>query len=181
MFYLLAVSTGLRRKELASLTVGNLHLDVIPSPYVELSGRDTKNGRGAHLPLRPDVVAELRCYLADLGDDLPLDRPLFKRPPTIRVFDADCQAAGIDKTDARGRVVDIYALRTTFCTHVAVAGVHPRVAQQAMRHSRMELTNQYYTDPILLDVAGAVNSLPDFVPSGVAESVDAANSSLSIA
>jgi hypothetical protein len=26
----------------------------------------------------------------------------------------------------------------------------------------MELTNQYYTDPILLDVAGAVNSLPDF-------------------
>jgi hypothetical protein len=50
-----------------------------------------------------------------------------------------------------------------------------------MRHSRMELTNQYYTDPILLDVAGAVNSLPDFVPSGVAESVDAANSSLSIA
>jgi integrase len=59
-------------------------------------------------------------------------------------------------------VVDIHALRTTFCTHLAVAGVHPRVAQQAMRHSRMELTNQYYTDPILLDVAGAVNSLPDF-------------------
>jgi integrase len=59
-------------------------------------------------------------------------------------------------------VIDIHALRTTFCTHLAVAGVHPRVAQQAMRHSRMELTNQYYTDPILLDVAGAVNALPDF-------------------
>jgi len=162
MFYLLAVSTGLRRKELASLIVGNLHLDVIPSPYAELSGRDSKNGRGAHLPLRPDVVAELRRYLADIGDDLPLDRPLFKQPPTIRIFDADCQAAGIYKTDARGRVVDIHALRTTFCTHLAVAGVHPRVAQQAMRHSRMELTNQYYTDPILLDVAGAVNSLPEF-------------------
>jgi hypothetical protein len=79
--------------------------------------------------------------------------------------DADCQAAGIEKTDPRGRVVDIHALPTTFCTHVAVAGVHPRVAQQAMRHSRMELTNQYYTDPILLDVAGAVNSLPDFAGS----------------
>ncbi len=161
-FYLLAVSTGLRRKELASLTVGNLHLDVIPSPYVELSGRDTKNGHNAHLPLRPDVVAELRRHLDDLGHDLPLDRPLFDSPPAIRVFDADCQAAGIEKTDARGRVVDIHALRTTFCTHLAVAGVHPRVAQQAMRHSRMELTNEFYTDPILLDVAGAVNSLPDF-------------------
>ncbi len=37
-----------------------------------------------------------------------------------------------------------------------------RVAYHAMRHSRMELTNQYYTHPILLDVAGVVNSLPDF-------------------
>jgi integrase len=71
-------------------------------------------------------------------------------------------AVEIEKNDAWGRVVDIHALRTTFCTHLAVAGVHPHVAQQAMRHSRKELTNQYYTDPILLDVAGAVNSLPDF-------------------
>lgn len=87
---------------------------------------------------------------------------LFDSAPAIRVFDADCQAAGIAKTDARGGVVDIHALRTTFCTHLAVAGVHPRVAQQAMRHSRMELTNRFYTDPVLLDVAGAVNSLPSF-------------------
>jgi hypothetical protein len=32
----------------------------------------------------------------------------------------------------------------------------------AMRHSRMELTMNYYTDPTLLDIAGAVNSLPAF-------------------
>jgi len=31
-----------------------------------------------------------------------------------------------------------------------------------MRHSRIELTMNYYTDPVLLDVAGAMNSLPDF-------------------
>ena len=74
-------------------------------------------------------------------------------------------------------MVDIHALRTTFCTHLAVAGVHPRVAQQAMRHSRMELTNQYYTDPILLDVAGAVNSLPDFSGSQSSEKTQLAASS----
>jgi hypothetical protein len=56
--------------------------------------------------------------------------------------------------------------------HLAVAGVYPRVAQQAMRHSRMELTNQYYTDPILLDVAGAVNSLPDFSASEAASPIN---------
>ena len=47
-------------------------------------------------------------------------------------------------------------------THLSAVGVHPRTAMAAMRHSRMELTMNYYTDPILLDVAGAVEALPDF-------------------
>ena len=33
-----------------------------------------------------------------------------------------------------------------------------------MRHSRIELTMNLYTDPVLLDVAGAVKALPTFVP-----------------
>ena len=33
----------------------------------------------------------------------------------------------------------------------------------AIRHSHLELTTNYYTDPVLLDVAGAMDSLPDFV------------------
>ena len=32
----------------------------------------------------------------------------------------------------------------------------------AMRHSRIELTMNYYTDSVLLDVAGAMRALPDF-------------------
>ena len=32
----------------------------------------------------------------------------------------------------------------------------------AMRHSRIELTMNYYTDPVLLDIAGAVEALPEF-------------------
>ena len=31
-----------------------------------------------------------------------------------------------------------------------------------MRHSRIELTMNYRTDPAPFDVAGAMNSLPDF-------------------
>jgi len=31
----------------------------------------------------------------------------------------------------------------------------------AMRHSRIELTMNLYTDPVLLDVAGAVEALPE--------------------
>jgi len=58
--------------------------------------------------------------------------------------------------------VAIHALRHTFGTHLSLAGVLPRTAQAAMRHSRLELTMNVYTDPVLLDVAGAVNALPSF-------------------
>lgn len=82
----------------------------------------------------------------------------------IRIFDRDIAVAEIPKYDERGRVVDIHALRHTFGTHLARAGVSPRVAMAAMRHSALELTMNVYIDPVLLDVAGAVESLPDFGP-----------------
>ncbi len=62
--------------------------------------------------------------------------------------------------DDRGRVVDVHALRVTFGTHLCAAGVPLRTAQAAMRHSKPELTANVYTDPQLLDVAGAIEALP---------------------
>lgn len=40
--------------------------------------------------------------------------------------------------------------------------MHPRAAMAAMRHSHIDLTMDYYTDPVLLDIAGAVEALPEF-------------------
>lgn len=40
-------------------------------------------------------------------------------------------------------------------------GVAPRTAQSAMRHSKIDLTMNCYTDPRLLDVAGALDQLPE--------------------
>ena len=57
--------------------------------------------------------------------------------------------------------MDVHALRHTFGTHLSRGGVAPRTAQAAMRHSTLELTMQAYTDPKLLDVAGAVEVLPN--------------------
>ncbi len=168
MFYLLAVSTGLRRKELASITISQLHLEDT-TPHLTLHANDAKSGKAANIPLREDVVVELKKIISSRftpqqgeTESLPLNAKLLKTPPTIKVFDADIQAAGIAKRDARGRVVDIHALRYTFGTHLSAAGVHPRTAMAAMRHSRIELTMNLYTDPALLDIAGAVNSLPQF-------------------
>ena len=40
-------------------------------------------------------------------------------------------------------------------------GVAPRTAQAAMRHSKIDLTMNVYVAPRLLDVAGAMESLPN--------------------
>jgi integrase len=140
----------------------------VPTPYLDLDPEDAKSGHGASIPLRADVVDTLRRHLARRRNARYDDR-LFDQPPTIRIFDADCQAAGIAKNDERGRVVDIHALRHTFGTHLSASGVHPRTAMAAMRHSRIDLTMNYYTDPTLLDVAGAVNALPAFGASSITD------------
>ena len=47
-------------------------------------------------------------------------------------------------------------------THLSVSGVRPRTAMAAIRHSRIELTMDYYTDPVLLDITITMAALPDF-------------------
>ena len=78
----------------------------------------------------------------------------------IRILDRDLKAAGIPKRDERGRTIDVHAMRHTFGTLLSKGGVAPRTAQAAMRHSSINLTMNTYTDPKLLDVQGAMESLP---------------------
>ena len=77
-----------------------------------------------------------------------------------RLDTEDLSAAGIPKRDDRDRKIDVHALRHTFETNLSKAGVSPRVAQAAMRHSSVDLMMNVYTDPRLLDVQGTVESLP---------------------
>ena len=199
LIYKTLVLTGLRKGELASLTVGQLDLDG-PTPYVVLRPADEKNRKGSDIPLRHDLAADLREWVSDMrrrllgrpgasGGSLPLrlppDTPLFTVPAALsKILDRDLVHAGIarkvkdpetakeriDKTDDGGRTIDVHALRTTFCTHLNKAGVAPRTAQAAMRHASMDLTMGAYTDLQLLDVAGAMETLPDLPLDGTGES-----------
>src|SRR5262249_19546597 len=92
---------------------------------------------------------------------LPGERKLFRVPAgLLRIFNHDLKMAGIPKKDERGRTLDVHALRTTLASLMNKAGVAPRTAQAAMRHSDIRLTMETYTDPKLLDVRGALDSLP---------------------
>ena len=79
----------------------------------------------------------------------------------------------IAKRDERGRTTCVHSLRHSFATMLSRAGVAPRVAQAAMRHSSIDLTMQIYTDPKLLDVSGALRALPELrleLPEGISVS-----------
>ena len=52
-----------------------------------------------------------------------------------KILNRDLNAAGIPKSDDRGRTIDVHALRHTFGTNLSKAGVAPRVAQNAIRAS----------------------------------------------
>ncbi len=182
LIYKTLVPTGLRKGELASITVGQLNLDG-PMPFIVLDAADEKYRQGSTIPLRTDLAKDLRDWVSDTPKPSTLrlrnqnatpdsKRPLFTVPAgLVRILDRDLLAAGIAKRDERGRTIDVHALRTSFGTLLSKGGVAPRTAQAAMRHSTIDLTMNTYTDPKLLDVHGALDSLPslDLNPSPSAE------------
>lgn len=175
LIYKTLVLTGLRKGELASLTVAQLEFDG-PVAYAILNAADEKNRQGSNIPIRADLATELSTWLGERlgklqeqarmsGNPVPVRLPpsaplLHVASGLIRIFDRDLAVANICKRDERNFVVDIHALRVTFASHLCAAGVPLRTAQVAMRHSKPELTASLYSDPQLLNVAGAIEALP---------------------
>ena len=122
LIYKTMVLTGLRRGELKSLTVGQLHLND-QTPYLDLAAADEKNREGSKIPLRAELANELAAWIADRSSPLPHDAPLFTVPrDLVRILDRDLAAAGIPKRDDRGRTLDVHALRHSFGTLLSVGG-----------------------------------------------------------
>ena len=98
--------TGLRRGELASLTVGRLHLEG-PVAFLSLDAGDEKNREGSDLALRDDLTADLRDWLAyklhwlqeearqtgaPIPARLPADTPFFNVPVAlVEILNRDLQ------------------------------------------------------------------------------------------
>ena len=140
MLYLVAINTGLRASELASLTPESFELGDDRS-LVRCQAGYTMNGQEAELPLRRDVAATVRAWLAEK----PAGRPVWpgkwaSQRHGAEMIRIDLTAADIEAEDDRGRVLDFHALRHTFISNLARAGVHPRNAQALARHSTIDLT-----------------------------------------
>lgn len=156
VFYAVALSTGLRRNELGSLTPESFQLDLDP-PTVTAEGVWTKNRKTAILPVRQDIANELREWLRGK----PAGKPLFpvkgrKRKAMLR---ADLKVAGIEAV-VDGKIIDLHALRVSFITHLSLGGVPLAIAQKLARHSDPRLTSNVYTSLSLAELHKAVQALP---------------------
>jgi integrase len=165
LIYSALIYTGLRKGELASLTLAHLVLDP-ELAYLILKAKDEKGKRGAKLPLHPALAEAIQASLAEReaanGGPLPMDAPLFNVPPALsKIFNRDIILARIEKRDALGRVADVHCLRHTHASLLALVGVSPSVAQKSMRHSDVKLTMDVYTHLEMGEVAKAVSLLPD--------------------
>ncbi len=161
--YTLAQRTGLRRKELRSLTPGSFDLDSDP-PTVQVEAKNSKRRKNDVLPLPADVAETMRTYLATR----PPQKPLWPGGwwhRSAEMLRLDLADAGIEPVDNAGRVLDFHGQRTTFITALARAGVTPATAQKLARHSDINLTLGTYTRLQVSELASAVKKLPELRPS----------------
>jgi integrase len=166
VLYATACATGFRAGGLAGLTPECFDLDG-RTPTVTLPVRSDKSRRGKLQPLPGDVAELLRGWLAGK----PAGQPVWpgkwaSQRSAALMLRRDLNAAGIPFV-IRGPdgplYADFHALRHTYLTLGGRAGIDLRTLQELAGHSTADLTERY-THVRLLDLAGAVEKLPSFLP-----------------
>lgn len=160
MLYRVAAHTGLRAKELASLTPAAFRLDA-EVPVVVVEAKDTKGKREEPVPVPAHLAALLRPWLAG-------------KPAGARLWPGkwaaarlqhewvkrDVKRAGIAATDARGQTVTFHGLRRTYCTRLIRAGAKVHELRRLARHRDVRTTLNHYTDESMPDLAALADKLP---------------------
>jgi integrase len=157
MLYTLAAFTGLRASELASLTKSSFNFE---ANTFTLEAASAKNRKRTTLPLHPMLSEKLQTWFVTLKRDVLCPGRWAQLRMGGKMLKRDLKRAGIAYRDADGRCVDFHALRYTFITSLAKAGVHPAKAQRLARHSSITLTMNVYTSLEIDDLRDSVNSLP---------------------
>lgn len=162
MLYLVAAGTGFRANALANLTPADFDLD---APTVTLAAKFNKSRKLKVQPLPAGVAAELRDYL----DGKPANALIWGgtwRTKAAEMLRADLEAAGIayaiEGPDGPMHA-DFHALRHSFLTLGGRSGIDLRTLQELAGHSSPTLTARYM-HVRLRDTAGAVDKLPNLVP-----------------
>ncbi len=137
LLYEVALSTGLRAKEIRSLKVKDLNPDACG---LNLHARWTKNRKQSIQPIPRWLFEKLEKESFGKPPSSPL---LYVPSHTARELDKDLEAADIPKSTPEGKV-DFHSFRSIFITRVIEAGANVKEAQALARHSTPELTMNTY-------------------------------------
>lgn len=155
--YLISFMTGLRRKEIASLTPRSFDLDASP-PTLTVEAACSKHRRKDVLPLHPELVAMLREWLKGRRPTEKLF-PGLENKKTWFMVKKDLKRAGIEYETAEG-IADFHAAgRHSHITELLRNGTSLSEAKELARHSDVNMTMRY-THIGIDDQAKAVAKLP---------------------
>jgi integrase len=157
LVYRLALATGLRAGEIASLTVADFRL---ADGVVEVQAAYAKNRRRDELPLRADLLADLGACLRGRDSTEQAIPAMPDSDRTAEMLKADLEAAGLVYDAPEGRY-DFHSLRHQFCSDLVASGANVKVAQALARHSTPVLTIGRYSHVRVHDRQAAVEALPD--------------------
>jgi len=155
--YIVAYFTGLRRKELGSLTPRSFDLEA-EQPTATVEAACSKHRKKDVLPLHPELVGVLREWFAGLSADEPIF-PKLARKKTWLMVKKDLERVGIPYRTREG-VADFHAAgRHTYVTSLLRNGVSVTEAKELARHGDIRMTMRY-THHGLQEQAKALGSLP---------------------
>ena len=143
MLYILAVNTGFRASELASLSWNNFDFNDI-SPTVTIEATYSKHRRKDTQPLRIDVSKLFEHWQYEVN--AKSKDKLFTIPKFMKWADMlkiDLEEAGIDYIDDNGKFFDFHSFRHTFITNLVKGGVSPKIAQGLARQIQNHFDHGY--------------------------------------
>jgi len=159
VLYLTAIETGLRVRELQSLTVSSFDFD---DAAVTVKAEHCKNGQKAVQLFTHNRAAQLRAFFRD---KLPTAKA-FNMPSnyrTAKMLHADCQAAKIPVVDDAGRKIVFHSTRHTLATELDRTGASLKERMTILRHSdRGNLSLGTYCHIQTYDIRRAIANLPDY-------------------
>ena len=139
--YILSYMTGLRRREIASLTPRSFCLDGNP-PTVTVEAACSKHRRTDVLPLNPELVQMLKKWLAGASEDAVFF-PKHARRRTWLMVKKDLERVGIAYETEQG-IADFHAAgRHSHITGLIRSGARLTDVQKLARHSDVRMTMEY--------------------------------------
>jgi len=158
---LLAVTTGMRRGEIAALRWKSVDLDagqlsVVASIEQTQAGcreKQPKSGKGRTIVLPLVLIEELRKHrveqaqhLLSIGVRLTPDHHVVMQPDGMARTPNGLTAGYRTFLNARGlKRIRLHGLRHTHATHLLQSGIHPKIASERLGHSKVGITLDLYS------------------------------------